>query len=97
MSVTQFWILANDVFPPRRIKALVGSFVKAGLLGGIAGSLAASSLAKPLGTVNLLLVTAAGARGGGRDRGCRSCPVRPRLRSGRRAATSRRPAKRPAI
>ena len=59
MSVAQFWILANDVFPPRRIKALVGSFVKAGLLGGIAGSLAASWLARPLGTVNLLLVTAA--------------------------------------
>lgn len=59
MSVAQFWILANDVFPPRRIKALVGSFVKAGLLGGIAGSLAASRLARPLGTVNLLLVTAA--------------------------------------
>ncbi len=58
MSVAQFWILANDVFPPRRIKALVGSFVKAGLLGGIAGSLAASRLARPLGTVNLLLVTA---------------------------------------
>ncbi|MGD0783441.1 MAG: Npt1/Npt2 family nucleotide transporter, partial [Candidatus Aminicenantales bacterium] len=58
MSVAQFWILANDVFPPRRIKALVGSFVKAGLLGGIAGSLAASVLARPLGTVNLLLLTA---------------------------------------
>jgi AAA family ATP:ADP antiporter len=58
MSVPQFWILAYDVFPPRRIKALVGSFVKAGLLGGIAGSLAASRLAGPLGTVNLLLVTA---------------------------------------
>ena len=58
MSVAQFWILANDVFPPRRIKALVGSFVKAGLLGGIAGSLTASGMARPLGTVNLLLVTA---------------------------------------
>jgi len=59
MSLAQFWILAYDVFPPRRIKALIGSFVKAGLLGGIAGSLAANRLARPLGTVNLLLVTAA--------------------------------------
>jgi len=58
MSVAQFWILANDVFPPRRIKALVGSFVKAGLLGGIAGSLAAYRLAGPLGTVNLLPLSA---------------------------------------
>jgi ATP:ADP antiporter, AAA family len=60
MSVAQFWILVNDLFPPRRTKALVGSFVKAGLLGGIAGSLAASRLAGPLGTVNLLPLTAAG-------------------------------------
>jgi HEAT repeat protein len=59
LSVTQFWMLVADVFPPRRARALVTPLVKAGLLGGVAGSLLASSLAGPLGTLNLLLVALA--------------------------------------
>ena len=55
-SVTQFWILVNDIYNPRQAKRLVGFFVSGGLLGGIAGSLLASRLAKILGTEDLLLI-----------------------------------------
>lgn len=55
-SVTQFWILINDIYNPRQAKRLVGFFVSGGLLGGIAGSLLASFLAKAVGTENLLLI-----------------------------------------
>ncbi len=34
MTVTQFWILVGDIFPPREAKRMVSSLVKAGLLGG---------------------------------------------------------------
>ncbi|MCX6560869.1 MAG: hypothetical protein NTZ26_10210 [Candidatus Aminicenantes bacterium] len=56
MSVTQFWIVVGDVFPPREAKRMVSPLVKAGLLGGIFGSFLASRLAGPLGSENLLLV-----------------------------------------
>jgi len=55
-SVTQFWILVNDLFNPRQAKRLVGFLVSGGLLGGILGSALASSLAQVLGTENLLLI-----------------------------------------
>ncbi len=55
-SVTQYWILVNDFYNPRQTRRLVGFLVSGGLLGGIAGSLIASSLANILGTENLLLV-----------------------------------------
>lgn len=55
-SVTQFWILVNDVYNPRQAKRLVGFLVSGGLLGGIAGALLASLLAKRFGTENLLLI-----------------------------------------
>jgi len=55
-SVTQFWILINDILQPRQFRRLIGFFVSGGLLGGIAGSLLARFLAKPLGTNNLLLL-----------------------------------------
>jgi len=55
-SVTQFWILINDIYHPRQARRLVGFLVSGGLLGGIAGSLLASFLAKVIGTENLLLI-----------------------------------------
>ncbi len=55
-SVTQFWIAVNDVVHPHQAKRIVGFLVSGGLLGGIAGTLLCWTLAKPLGTVNLLLV-----------------------------------------
>jgi len=55
-SVTQFWILINDIYNPRQARRLVGFLVSGGLLGGIIGSLLASFLAKTVGTENLLLI-----------------------------------------
>jgi AAA family ATP:ADP antiporter len=55
-SVTQFWILINDIYHPRQTKRLVGFLVSGGLLGGIAGALLASRLAEIVGTENLLLI-----------------------------------------
>ena len=54
-SVTQFWILINDIYNPRQAKRLVGFLVSGGLLGGVAGSLLATLFAKSFGTENLLL------------------------------------------
>jgi len=55
-SITQFWILINDIYAPHQAKRLIGFLVSGGLLGGVAGALIASSLAKILGTENLLLI-----------------------------------------
>lgn len=55
-TVTQFWILVNDVYHPRQAKRLVGFLVSGGLLGGIVGSLLSRFLAQLLGTTNLLLI-----------------------------------------
>jgi AAA family ATP:ADP antiporter len=55
-SVTQFWLLVNDIYNPRQAKRLVGFLVSGGLLGGVAGALLASRLAQTLGTENLLLI-----------------------------------------
>jgi AAA family ATP:ADP antiporter len=41
-SVSQFWIQAGDYFSPRQARRFVGFIIGAGLLGGMAGSLAAS-------------------------------------------------------
>jgi AAA family ATP:ADP antiporter len=54
-SVTQFWILVNDIYNPRQAKRLIGFLVSGGLLGGVAGALIAS-LSKIVGTENLLLI-----------------------------------------
>jgi AAA family ATP:ADP antiporter len=55
-TVTQFWILVNDIYQPRQAKRLIGFLVSGGLLGGIAGSLLARFLAQVLGTTDLLLI-----------------------------------------
>jgi ATP/ADP translocase len=55
-SVTQFWILVNDIYHPRQAKRLVGFLVSGGLLGGICGSLLSSALADVVQTEGLLLI-----------------------------------------
>jgi len=55
-SVTQFWILINDIYTPRQAKRLIGFLVSGGLLGGIGGSLLAALLARNIGTEKLLLI-----------------------------------------
>ena len=55
-SVTQFWLLVNDIYNPRQAKRLIGFLVSGGLLGGVSGALLASLLARTFGTENLLLI-----------------------------------------
>jgi len=55
-TVTQFWILVNDIYDPRQAKRLIGFLVSGGLLGGICGSLLSSVLAKIVKTEGLLLI-----------------------------------------
>lgn len=55
-SVTQFWILVNDIYLPHQAKRLFGFLVSGGLLGGIAGSLIATFFAKKIGTENLIFL-----------------------------------------
>lgn len=56
ISVIQFWILVYDIYTPRQAKRFIGFFVSGGLLGGVAGSLAASVLSGLIGSEELLLV-----------------------------------------
>jgi len=39
VTMTQFWMLINDIFNPREAKRLIGFFVSGGILGGIFGHL----------------------------------------------------------
>ena len=55
-SVMQFWMMVNDIYNPRQARRLVAFLVSGGLLGGGAGALLASRLAKVIGTENLLLI-----------------------------------------
>ena len=56
VSVTQFWILVNNAYKHHQARRLVGCLVRGGLLGGIAGALAASLLVKVIRTEDVLLV-----------------------------------------
>lgn len=58
MSVTQFWLYANDLFNPREAKRLFGFVGSGGILGGITGGMITHQLATAVGTRNLLLVAA---------------------------------------
>ncbi len=58
-AVTQFWSMSNEIFNPEEAKRLFGLVGGGGVLGGIVGGLLSNLLVKPLGTQNLLLVSAA--------------------------------------
>ena len=59
LLISQFWTLANLVYDPRQAKRLFG-FIGAGApLGGIAGSMLTVRYVKKIGSVNILLVSAA--------------------------------------
>ncbi len=57
-AVSQFWIAVNDACHPHQAKRLVGLLVSGGLMGGIVGSLLATTLAGWIGTEHMLLVCA---------------------------------------
>lgn len=56
--ISQFWTLANDVYDPRQAKRLFGFIGGGASLGGSAGAGLTVWLAQPLGTDNLLLISA---------------------------------------
>lgn len=58
LLISQFWTLANIVYDPRQAKRLFGFIGGGAPLGGIAGS-ALASYAKQIGSVNLILPSAA--------------------------------------
>jgi AAA family ATP:ADP antiporter len=55
--VSVFWSLMADLFKPEQAKRLFGFIAAAASLGGLVGPLIAASLARRVGSVNLLLVT----------------------------------------
>lgn len=54
-TITQFWIMVNDLFEPREAKRRIGFFVSGGLLGGIVGSLVVYLRPGRVGAENLIL------------------------------------------
>ncbi len=58
MSVTQFWLLSNDLFNPREAKRLFGFIGSGGVLGAIYGGFLTAKTAHDIGTENLLLLSA---------------------------------------
>lgn len=59
LTVTLFWLVANDLYRPRDAKRLFGFIGSGGIIGGITGSSIAAFGAQWLGTDQLLLVSAA--------------------------------------
>jgi AAA family ATP:ADP antiporter len=59
LLISQFWTLANDVYDPRQAKRLFGFIGGGASLGGATGAAITATVVKNVGTVNLLLVSAA--------------------------------------
>lgn len=59
LLISQFWTLANVVYDPRQAKRVFGFIGGGAPLGGIAGSAILTGYAQSIGTINLLLVSAA--------------------------------------
>lgn len=59
LLVSQFWLVANDLFDTRQAKRLFGPIGAGGILGGIAGAAVAGQLATRIGTGKLLPLSAA--------------------------------------
>jgi ATP:ADP antiporter, AAA family len=56
--VSVFWSFMSDIFRPGQGKRLFGIVAVGGTVGAVLGSTITTALAKPLGSVNLLLVSA---------------------------------------
>ena len=55
--ISQFWLLANDIYQPRQAKRLFGFIGAGALLGGASGATLTVLFVDRLGTTNLLLVS----------------------------------------
>jgi ATP:ADP antiporter, AAA family len=58
LLISQFWTLANDIYDARQAKRLFGFIGGGASLGGATGAAITAAMAKEVGTVNLLLVSA---------------------------------------
>lgn len=56
--ISQFWTLANDIYDPRQAKRVFGFIGAGATVGGMMGSGIVIFLSAPLGTVNLILLSA---------------------------------------
>ncbi len=59
LLISQFWTLANDIYDPRQAKRLFGFIGGGSSLGGATGAAITAIIVTRVGTVNLLLVSAA--------------------------------------
>src|SRR5437867_2284115 len=59
LLISQFWTLANDIYDPRQARRLFGFIGGGASLGGATGAAITAFVVKEVGTVNLLLVSAA--------------------------------------
>ena len=87
LLISQFWTLANDVYDARQAKRLFGFIGGGASLGGATGAAITASRGERVGTVNLLLVSA--ARDARLRSGWSSGSSGARSRSGSRAPSSR--------
>ncbi|MFT3905397.1 MAG: Npt1/Npt2 family nucleotide transporter [Steroidobacteraceae bacterium] len=60
LIISVFWTFMADIFSRDQAKRLFGFVAAGGTIGGIVGPLVVSTLAKSLGTDNLMLISAAG-------------------------------------
>ena len=58
LLISQFWILANDIYDPRQAKRLFGFIGGGASLGGLTASVLVTQSVERIGTNNLLLVSA---------------------------------------
>ena len=55
VTITQWWMVVNDIFNPREAKRLIGFIGSGGILGGIAGGMLAAFFARQNETHELLI------------------------------------------
>ena len=63
LLISQFWTLANDIYDARQAKRLFGFIGGGASLGGALGSGLTRYLAERVGTIDLLLLSAAAVAG----------------------------------
>ena len=59
ISISQFWLIANDIFNPRQAKRLFGYILSGGTLGGFLAGVVSRGIVNTIGTENLFLIPVA--------------------------------------